>query len=270
MAETLIYKAEQLLFKEGDEGGGLYIIRRGRVRVFRERNQLEVTLAELGPGDVLGTMTLLTGEPRTASVRALEEVEAVVMDSSSFAAGLGELPKWAVVVIKDLTARVKNINEMLVEASLRDRRLRHQTSNVFHHLGQFAHYLAFVMRNTSKIDDELGEVTPFRDVIAQAEPVLNLRYEHLAKLWAAIADTGIVREERSREFGLVLRNPRPRLFEALGDFAFQVARKGIGPASVKTKGEDTDNERRRMLFERICRTLLEAEIEATAADRAYL
>lgn len=270
MAETVKYKAEQLLFKEGDEGGGLFIIRRGRVRVFRERNALEVPLAELGPGDVLGTMTLLTGEPRTASVRALEDVEAVIMDAASFASGLGELPKWAVVVIKDLTARIKNVNEMLVESSLRDRRLRHQTSNVLHHLGQFAHYLAFVMRNTSRIDDDLGEVTPFKDVIAQAEPVLNLRYEYLAKLWAAIAETGIVREEKSREFGLVLRNPRPRLFEALGDHAFQVARKGMGSAVKKLTGEDTDTERRRMLFERICRTLLDAEIEATAADRAYL
>lgn len=69
MAETVNFKAEQLLFKEGDEGGGLYIIRRGRVRVFRERNRLEVPLAELGQDDVLGTMTLLTGEPRTAGGR---------------------------------------------------------------------------------------------------------------------------------------------------------------------------------------------------------
>ena len=270
MAETVKFKAGSLLFKEGDEGGGLYILRRGRVRVFRERNNLEVVLAELGPGDVLGTMTLLTGEPRTASVRALEEVEAVIMDAASFASGLDDLPKWAAVVIKYLTARIKNVNEMLVESSLRDRRLRHQTSNVFHHLGQFAHYLAFVMRNTSKIDDELGEVTPFRDVIAQAEPVLNLRYEYLARLWAVIVETGIIREEKSREFGLVLRNPRSRLFEALGDHAFQIARKGMGAAGTKPKGEEPDAERRRMLFERICRTLLEAEIEATAADRAYL
>lgn len=270
MVETVKFKAEQLLFKEGDEGGGLYIIRRGRVRVFRERNNLEVSLAELGPGDVLGSMTLLTGEPRTASVRALDEVEAVIMDAASFASGLGELPKWASVVIKDLTTRVKNVNEMLVESSLRDRRLRHQMSNVFHHLGQFAHYLAFVMRNTSKVDDVLGEVTPFRDVISQAEPVLNLRYEYLVQLWNVIAATGIVREDKSWGYGLVLVNPQPRLFTALGDHAFHIARKGISASTVKPKTEDEDAARRRILFERICRALLDAEIEATAADRAYL
>ena len=61
MAATVNVKAGKLLFKEGDEGGGLYIIRRGRVQVFRERNDLEVQLAELGPGDVLGTMTSFDG-----------------------------------------------------------------------------------------------------------------------------------------------------------------------------------------------------------------
>ena len=268
MSEIVNFKTGQLLFKEGDEGGDLYVIRRGRVLVFRERNQTEVPLAELGPGEVLGTMTLLNGEPRTASVRALEPVEAVVMDASSFASGLKELPKWAIAVVKDLTARVKNVNEMLVQASLQDKRLRYELSNVFHHLGQLSHLVAFIMRQHTTTDDD-GEFTPFRDVIAQAEPVLNLRYEYLAQLWGVITATGIVKEEESRKYGMVVRNPRPRLFEALGDYAYQVARKGIDAEENSRKLTDPDAERRRVLFERICRSVLEAEIKASLANKAH-
>lgn len=268
MAATVNVKAGKLLFKEGDEGGGLYIIRRGRVQVFRERNDLEVQLAELGPGDVLGTMTLLTGEPRTASVRALEDVEAIVMDSTAFTAGLGELPKWATVVIKDLTARLKSGNEKLVEASLRDRRLREQTSNVFHHLGQFACYLAFVIQNTSKVDSDFGEVTPIDDVIGRAEPILNLRTEYLAQIWTAIRESGMIQVDKSWQYGTVLRAPKPALFFALGEYAFQFARRELNKPTAKSKSAEVN--RQRELFERICRALLEAPVEATAADRAYL
>ena len=114
MNETVKYRLGEVLFKEGDVGGDLYVIRSGRVRVYRERNNLEVMLADVGPGEVIGTMTLLNNEPRTASVRALEPVEAVVRSASVFASNIKDLPKWAVAVLKDLTARVKNANEMLV------------------------------------------------------------------------------------------------------------------------------------------------------------
>jgi CRP-like cAMP-binding protein len=268
VAATVNVKAGKFLFKEGDEGGGLYIIRRGRVQVFRERNDLEVQFAELGPGDVLGTMTLLTGEPRTASVRALEDVEAIVMDSTAFTAGLGELPKWTTVVIKDLTARLKSGNEKLVEASLRDRRLREQTSNLFHHLGQFACYLAFVIQHASKVDSDFGEVTPIDDVIARAEPILNLRTEYLAQIWTVIRESGMVSLDKSWQYGTVLRSPKPALFLALGEYAFQFARREPNKPAAKSKSAEVN--RQRELFERICRTLLETPVEATAADRAYL
>lgn len=268
MSETVNFRAGQLLFKEGDEGGDLYVIRRGRVVVYRQRNQTEIVLAEVGPGEVLGTMTLLNNEPRTASVRALEPVEAVVMNAASFASSMKDLPKWAIAVIKDLTARVKNVNEMLVQASLQDKRLRYELSNAFHHLGQLSHLVAFVIRQSTETDDH-GEFTPFKDVIVQAEPVLNLRYEYLAQLWAVIIATGMVKEEESRKYGIILRDPKPRLFEALGDYAYQVARKGVDDAGTAEKLEDPVAERRRMLFERICCSVLEAEIKASVTHKAY-
>lgn len=269
MTTSVKFKAGQLLIKEGEGGGGLYIIRRGRVKVFRERANSEVVLAALGPGDVLGTMTVVTGEPRTASVRALEDGEAVIMDAAAFAEEIQQLPKWITVVIKDLTTRIKNVNEMLVDASVRDRRLRMQVSNVFHHLGRFAHFLALMIRHSRHEDDTLGPVTPLQEALVRAEPVLNLRHEYLEKLWAVIVESGLVREVNSRKFGAVMSNVQPRLLEALGDHAFLVAREGITAAEVAPLDNSSDSRGPRAIFERICRTLLEQEIEATAADRAY-
>jgi len=128
--------------------------------------------------------------------------------------------------------------------------------------------VAFVIRQSTETDDH-GEFTPFKDVIVQAEPVLNLRYEYLAQLWAVIIATGMVKEEESRKYGIILRDPKPRLFEALGEYAYQVARKGVDDAGTAEKLEDPVAESRRMLFERICCSVLEAEIKASGTHKAY-
>ena len=62
------------LFKQGDAGDSLYIVVNGRLRVIvrREDNQ-EDTVAELGRDEMVGEMALLTGENRSATVRALRD-----------------------------------------------------------------------------------------------------------------------------------------------------------------------------------------------------
>lgn len=268
MSETVKFRPGEVLFNEGDEGGALYVIRSGRVVVYRERNNTEIVLAEVGPGEVIGTMTLLHNEPRTASVRALEPVEAVIMSAPVFANNMKDLPKWAIAVFKDLIARVKNANEMLVQASLQDKRLRYELSNVFHHLGQLAHLIAFVMRQSMAVDDD-GEFIPFKGVIEQAEPLLNLRYEYLAQLWNVIASSGVVKEMENYKYGVVLRDPDPRLLEALGDYAYQVARKGIDDGDFSKRLKEPAAEQRRAMFEKICRSVLDAEIKASVTNKAY-
>ncbi len=62
------------LFKQGDAGDSLFIVIHGRLRVIvrREDNQ-EETVAELGREEMVGEMALLTGENRSATVRALRD-----------------------------------------------------------------------------------------------------------------------------------------------------------------------------------------------------
>ncbi len=84
------------LLREGDPPGSAYVVRRGRLEV----SVSDRIVRELGPGDVLGELALITGEPRSASVRArrdstvlevpreaLEEVLATDLSASSFVLG---------------------------------------------------------------------------------------------------------------------------------------------------------------------------------------
>ena len=74
---TLKFKKGEQVIKQGDYGFSIYKIIRGRIEIFREIEGMEVPLATLGPGDVIGEMIFLNRaiEVRYASARAVEVSE---------------------------------------------------------------------------------------------------------------------------------------------------------------------------------------------------
>ena len=67
------FAAGEVLLREGDEGGSMFILREGALEVVRHTEAEEVRLAAIQPGQIVGEMSLLTGAPRSASVNALIE-----------------------------------------------------------------------------------------------------------------------------------------------------------------------------------------------------
>jgi CRP-like cAMP-binding protein len=86
-----------IIVTEGEEGSSLFLIVGGTVKVFtRTDDGSNVPLAELGPGDFFGEVSLLTGKPRTATITAGTEVTAIELDRASvdrIAAGHPEVRK---------------------------------------------------------------------------------------------------------------------------------------------------------------------------------
>ncbi len=70
------YSSGQVIFHMGDEGGNLYIIQKGRVKVtIPSSSGEEVILAILSAGEILGELSLIDGKPRSATVQAMDEAE---------------------------------------------------------------------------------------------------------------------------------------------------------------------------------------------------
>lgn len=67
------YKKNELIFREGEPGLGLYIILDGKVEIYKEKNSQKTTLSILTKGDFFGEISLLLiDKPRSASAIALE------------------------------------------------------------------------------------------------------------------------------------------------------------------------------------------------------
>jgi CRP-like cAMP-binding protein/thioredoxin reductase/Fe-S-cluster-containing hydrogenase component 2 len=75
------YDAGTTLFNEGDEADGLYLIRRGSVTVSRILGGKEIVLSYVAAGNYVGEMALLSGAPRSATVKAAVASEAIVLES---------------------------------------------------------------------------------------------------------------------------------------------------------------------------------------------
>jgi CRP-like cAMP-binding protein len=79
-------KAE-ILFKAGDPGDALYIIARGKVEVLTDGPggvEAGRAIAQLGPGQTFGEMSLLNGGARTATIRALEDTDLLKIGKDDF------------------------------------------------------------------------------------------------------------------------------------------------------------------------------------------
>ncbi len=75
---TLIERDEgEHFFRQGENGDSLFVLREGEVIVERDWQGLAVTLGRLGPGDCFGEMSLIDLMPRSASVRACKDSNAL-------------------------------------------------------------------------------------------------------------------------------------------------------------------------------------------------
>lgn len=106
-AATKVVPAGTILFRQGDQGDRMYIIRYGRVRAFRvDEYGIETDLAELGPGDSFGEIPLLTGRPRAASVETLEETCLSVLNKEQIDQILKDYPLIALSFFKQMSKLV--------------------------------------------------------------------------------------------------------------------------------------------------------------------
>ena len=72
--------AGQPFFEQQEMGDAVFVLRKGRVAVERTLDDQCLVLAELSPGDCFGEMALIGCMPRTATVRAVEDCEALELE----------------------------------------------------------------------------------------------------------------------------------------------------------------------------------------------
>jgi CRP-like cAMP-binding protein len=107
------YSVDSVILNEGDEGTCLYLIKSGKVKVVGKlKDEKNIVLSELKPGDYFGEMALITGEARSATVIALTNVELWRLDKNDFDQFILSNPKTTLSLTHMLSQRLKHANSL--------------------------------------------------------------------------------------------------------------------------------------------------------------
>lgn len=116
---NLVWPAGECVFRKESPGEALYIVLSGTVQIYDEVDGADIEIARTGPGDYFGENSLLSETTHSKHVRAVEDVELLVLSKESFRELLASKPDLDAQVRKTLEARLSQTQEKYQTSELR-------------------------------------------------------------------------------------------------------------------------------------------------------
>jgi HEAT repeat protein len=110
IAQEQLYSTGTLICREGERGSTLFIIVTGKVEVIKGMGKTENVIAVREPGEFVGEMAILESAPRSATLRAQEDVRVLIIEGEAFKAILMDRPEVAISVLQHMSTRVRQLS----------------------------------------------------------------------------------------------------------------------------------------------------------------
>jgi uncharacterized membrane protein len=119
--ERTIPKSE-VLFRKGDIGSSMFIVEQGAVEisVFSGQEQDDIRVSTIGRGGFFGELALISGLPRTATAKAIEDCRLLEMWREEFVNFLSTRPVVAISMIAEIGKRLQATNELVTSLASRN------------------------------------------------------------------------------------------------------------------------------------------------------
>jgi CRP/FNR family cyclic AMP-dependent transcriptional regulator len=102
----------QVIFKEDQAATHAYLIRSGKVAIYKDVDGHKVFVAFMVPGQILGEMAIITGESRSATAEAAEYSELLVMDQDTLQNALDDVLPIIKALLNQLITRIKRTDKI--------------------------------------------------------------------------------------------------------------------------------------------------------------
>ncbi len=108
IAREVDYLPNEVIVREGDPGGELFLLIEGRVRVINNYGAAaETPLRTISAVSYFGEMAILDDEPRSATVVAAERARLLSLDGKSIKELILQMPEISFEILRVLTQRVR-------------------------------------------------------------------------------------------------------------------------------------------------------------------
>lgn len=109
-AKSELFAPGEVVIRRGDRGETMFVVLSGELRVHLEENGVGATEeVKIGRGSFFGEMSLLTGDPRTATVVAVTSCELLVLDHLAFKQIFADHPEVAKAISEKVIERRRNM-----------------------------------------------------------------------------------------------------------------------------------------------------------------
>ena len=110
MTKLVILEKDQFLIREGEESNSMFYLQKGQLVVTRKKGMEDVVLGHINEGELVGEISFLDKEPRSASVMAITPVELIEIPAENYNKIFETQPKWFKALIKTLCERLRKAN----------------------------------------------------------------------------------------------------------------------------------------------------------------
>ena len=107
LEESEQFQEGETLFRQGDRGDALYVILDGQVDMYDESPTGRYLLASLGAGEIIGEMSLITDQPRSATVVTTAPARLLRVSKESFLDRIAAQPQFGLALLQTLTCRLR-------------------------------------------------------------------------------------------------------------------------------------------------------------------
>lgn len=124
-AQRCDYQDGGVIFHQGDDGDSLHVVLAGSVKVLVKTDAgSQAVVAILRPGDSVGELSLIDGEPRSATVEAIGPVETLMLPRQDFLAVVDQSPEIRSHLLATLAGRLRRTSDLAADLAFLDGRAR--------------------------------------------------------------------------------------------------------------------------------------------------
>jgi signal transduction histidine kinase len=186
IAQERTYAAGQEIFKEGDVGDGVYVVRDGWVEISGLIDpKVRLGFYQIGPGDMFGEMAVIEDKPRSACAAAKTDTQVYFIPRAEMLALVGRSPALSLTLLREISHRLREFNRHYLSQVLQSERLAiigrfarsivHDLKNPLNVIGLTAEMAAMerttpevrqraadgIRKQVERISDMIGEILDF-------------------------------------------------------------------------------------------------------------
>ena len=115
------YRKGSVLFSQGDEAHGFYLVSQGKIKIYRLSPQgQEYVMRIVGPGETIAEAAVFSGKTFPASAEALEDSRLYYLNKADFTALIRESPQLALNMMTGLSLLLRELAQQVEDLSLKE------------------------------------------------------------------------------------------------------------------------------------------------------